>query len=554
MAHIDDAGKFPAPATSENMAKRIPTRVALLATAVVCGPAQAQDFLDVPYCFTRSPEVFAEMFERARCETVHAILLGDSQETSPGGAGAVYIPRLQYEFWLRYANAPMTPVADMMASDGGGMTPSDWLLRTANTVQGVTESRVPSAMLPPGTRGCKSSTLDGTNINQGQYYPQLVVLQNDCLDTAAAADLRGRMDFFPRSAQVYLDVFAATNPSSGEVNVSVMSSATGGPHFFSPILESYQTNMGLEAPEGEVRVQRIGPLAGVPGNYCFVGLSGTDAQKYTDIVGARFVNASDPRGWSITSFAEGGYKTPDFMARHGQSGAFLRAMTPEVVFICYGANDATNDHTAQQFKANLRDLIAFLRAVTRPDLRVILMSDPLRAMLPESQDQELALQARMHWELAQEDPLVCSLNSRRLTHEAGWTPSRHIYYTTDRVHYSPLGAWVKAELEARTLFDAFLWQPPCPKPNPLWVNCRREYWCERPIAAAVEERQPPPRCNLDFNSDGVIDQFDIVAFGALIAGAENPYELHLDLTEDGVVDQDDFIFAVNAIAGGGGCE
>lgn len=489
-----------------------------LGTCFITPQALAQDFMQVPNLYTRSPEVFRALFEGARSSTVTGIIMGDSQETCPGGAGAIYIPRFQFEFWDRYGNAPQTPLAPMAASYGTSPVYADWLLRVANASPGMTGSRLQGSALPPGISAGATSTLNGSNVNNNQWYAQLVMLQQNAADVHPATNLRGGT-YFHLSPQVYVDVFAATNLSSGELRVDASFSPTSAPSYFVPTVATFFTSMGLQDPLPAIRSQRLGPLPFGPSGYLQIAISGTDSSKLTDVIGARFVNTARPEGWTFTSLSAGGYAVDDALTRHGDSGPVLAALNPDVLLISFGANDCGRGVTADQFQAGISLLIEFVRSSTRPDLPVILLTDPFRYGLTPAFQEQHDLYPRAMYNIALQDPLVCAVNSRRLTHEFGWTPTSGTTYLSDNVHYTAAGAFAKSRLEASALFDAFL---------------------------------PPPLCDPDLNQDGNVDQDDVTYLINVVGGGPNPTGIDPDFNHDGNADQDD----VNALlqrVGGGDC-
>lgn len=431
------------------------------ASCLTAGIAVAQDFMQVPRIYTRSPEVFCDLFQRARCQTVTGLIMGDSQETSPGGAGAIYIPRLQFEFWDRYGNAPQTPLAPMAASYGTAPVYADWLLRVANASPGMTASRIATSFLPPGASAGATSMTNGNNVNNNQWYGQLVLLQNNAADTHPAAALSGTTSYFQLGNQTYVEVFAATNSTSGELRIQASYSPTPAPNYYTPVLATFVTNMGLEDPNPGVRSQRVGPLPFSPQGFLQVAISGTDPSKLTDVIGARFVNLANPRGWCFTSFSAGGYSIEDALTRHADSGPVLGALNPDVLFISFGANDSGRSVTADQFQAWLFQLISFVRSSTRPDLPVVILGDPYRRGLNAQQLEQYDRYPRAAYQLSLQDPLVCAVNTRRITSSVGWRLDNWSPFLSDFVHYSPNGSITKSRLEARELFDAFLPAPPC---------------------------------------------------------------------------------------------
>jgi lysophospholipase L1-like esterase len=523
--------------------------IAWLVVAWMGAGAFAQDYMDVPRVHTRSPGVFSGLFERARCETVSAVLLGDSQESCPGGAGAVYVPRLQHEFWSRYGRGPQTPLAPMNASYGGWPIPGDWLLRVANTAEGVRASTLPGAWFPPGMTACVTSAAQGSNVNQDQWYPQIVMLQPDSADVHTGAAVAGGERYF-LGGEVYVEVLAARMPGSGEVRVDISTAPTNVTNFFRPVERTFETSLGLDGPGPSPVWARLGPIAVPEGGYLQAGISGTDPTRLTHVLGARFVDAQSGRGWAITSFSQGGHKTSDLLSQHGGCGPVLGAMRPDVLILAYGANDSGVGYTAAWYRAGLEAIIAYARQHTRADLPVIVLQDPNRRGLTTPQQIEFERYPRAAMELAEADPLVCAVNSRRLTHEQGWEPSFSYRYLADLVHYNPGGAVLKAEVEAGALFDAFLASPAC-KMRARDVPCGTSDPCA--FRGGVLPAGPPDLrldpCDGDMNGDGNVDQDDVALLVDAVAGADVPIARPADVNGDGNVDQDDVAWLINLVAG-----
>lgn len=180
---------------------------AALGCAVLCASASAEfkTFDEVPQVYTSHPQRFANLFRSAETGTLRLGVLGDSQETSPGGGGRFYIPSLTHGFWQRYGNVPETQVAP-------NANEIEFLHRTASA-GGVT-TRVQASRLPPGV-GAKAHSTLGAGGATGSSYGSLFTLQHDAVETHDAT-LRG-YPYMDVSAGVRLEVLAATNNSSGEV-------------------------------------------------------------------------------------------------------------------------------------------------------------------------------------------------------------------------------------------------------------------------------------------------------------------------------------------------
>ncbi len=420
------------------------------------GSAFAQTYLrfdQVPYISTQSPGVFQALFAGAHTGTVRAIMLGDSQETSPWGQGVRYMPRLNFEFYRHYGNAPETGLFSAWGSTGG-VPPADWLVRLSAAGPGPTPGRVPAWALPPNFSSAVCSTTSGSNVNNNEIYGCLLMLQHDAADTDPAAGLSTGTEYFKRGSAVYLDVYAATNASSGEVVCRLTPSPSHVPSYYRPTLSTQTSSLGLEDPVPAFKRFRFGPLSFGGQPYMQVELSGSDPTKLTDLIAADFVGTLDPSGWSIASMAAGGYRAHDFLGNHPGALDLIQVYAPNVALIAYGANDGGQGFTAQQFHDNLTTLITAIRDRLGPGFPVILLSDPWRALDPRYVEDYDRFPG-VAYAISQELPAVCALNGRRLTDDAGWNAATQSVYLSDSVHYSAAGAALKAQLESQALFAAF---------------------------------------------------------------------------------------------------
>ncbi len=432
--------------------------------AGIATACHAQDFLrfdQVPFVSATEPERFAELFEAARSQTVRALLLGDSQETSPGGFGYVYVPRLNYEFYRVYGNAPASPLSSANASTGGGAPWSDWLIRSSAPSPGFGPGRLAPNQIPPNLQGGATSTAGGNNINNNQFFGALSMLQPGAEDVTPEAGLAGTT-YFDSSAGVYLDIFAATNASSGEVRCVVSNAPTSTTSFFEPTRLTLDTTMGLRSPVFGYRTQRLGPFSVEPGKYLQTILSGTDPNALTDVLAVSFSSVARPEGWVVSSISMGGYQTRDFLGGHAPSIPLLGLYNPDVVLIHFGANDGGRGRTPAQFKADLETLLASLRSTIRADLPVIVFTDPYAVLTPETRE-NFDRYAGVAYAISLEDPLTCAVNSRRLSDEVGWNQSTSTRFLVDGIHYTAIGAKVLAALEVRALASAF--GQPCALPE-----------------------------------------------------------------------------------------
>lgn len=429
--------------------------VVLAGQAVEHAAGQHAHFRDVPSVVTSDREFFRELMRRGHCGTVRALMLGDSQEMSPGGSGTVYIARLNYELWLRFGNVPETGYFPMNATTGG-VPPAEWMVRQAAVEPNAGGTRLDWAMLLPNTYGAATSTTSGSRANPGQEFGQLVLLQHDAASADPGAELP-RFKYFERGDGVDLELYAATNESSGEVRVRVTPAPTPQPGYYYPTTQVLESSMGLER-EGPARVvsQVLGPIHTAPSGYTQVEIYGTDTHKLTDILGGRFISRADRRGWSLTSMARSGYNAGSVLEHHALSGAMLAALRPDVVFVSYGSNDTGRGRTPEQFHDLLVPLIQFVREAAGENVAFVLLTETTQFGLSEEEQDALDRYPGATASLALELPRVAAVNSRGLVDARGWNQSTLYDFTTDGVHHNPAGAALKAQVEIAALYDEFV--------------------------------------------------------------------------------------------------
>lgn len=505
-------------------------------------PADHGDFSD--FLYVTDPAPFEAVFHKAHCSTTRIVILGDSQETTPGGAGNIYIPRLSWEFASRAGNVPETQLARMATSTGSGMPYADWLLRSANPPGGVTASRVPADQLPPGWTACKTSTAGGSSVDPNQYYGNIVMLQPDCANVHPHSGLAHGGPYVDIKATWGVEVFGLTNTSSGEVRVRVRPNATSATNFFAPATQTFTSSMELRGPTGSIRRQTFGPLNFFDEPYMQVDISGSDPGAFTDVLAVRYVNLSNSAGWSINSFSQEGYKASDVLVRHASCGAFLNAAEPDVVFLMFGANDAGAGLTPAQFRANISSLIDFVRQSTSPSLPIIIFSDPPRGLLTDVRLANMNGYPQACRELISQLPGVAFVDSRGAMRAQGWNEDTLGQFTGDLVHYLPNAAILKARTEAWILFDAFDRgaHDDC-NGNGIDDACD----IERGTSTDFNLNGIPDECELwgDINHDGSLDLQDVLLFAGEVAEGNG-----LDFNRDGSVDVMDVIDLANVIAGG----
>lgn len=390
--------------------------LAILAALVLSLPAHAYEhYLAVPRTFTLDRARFAELLDSGHTGMLRIALFGDSQETSPGGAGPLYEPQLNWRLWQHYGNCGETMVISHIWS-GSGAPPADWLWRgqTGGTWP-LASSLDPSEVLP--NIHLRAHRALG---EKGQGYPWIAMLLPDGVLTGDPA-VGGPM-YFDTSGEVRAEFFAVTQPSSGAISWVAAPSIDPHPNFYVPPTSSGILDLELAQPVSEIRSGMTPPLdfAGKP--YMQVRFWGTSLEDTTEIIGLRYVNLSNRTGAIMHSTSASGYWTRDFVLKNGNSGPMLRAFGFHAVMVHTGANDASHDRTAAAYQADLVELIAWIReAMDDPHFPVIVACDVDFTYLTSTQRAEFDQYPGAAWEVAKSDPDVLLLNLRRIMLEDhGW--------------------------------------------------------------------------------------------------------------------------------------
>jgi lysophospholipase L1-like esterase len=419
----------------------------------VAPPAIAQDFLAVPVVVTSDRALFANLFSDARTSLLHAALVGDSQETCPHSHGLVYVPAFNAAWAVRYATCGRTPL--VQPGQNFAAPYGEWLVRGEVLFPMLTDMAPPFA--PDALPGLSNWTLPAPTANQRGWVALLQPHATSVINTVTFDRERTWLD---TSQGVYLDVYALRDPSYGNVAVRWSLAPTDEPSGAAPALGQGQTNLAAAFGSSPVARQRFGPItwnpAATSGGSIQAELTGADASKPARVLSVSFVSVASPVGIAVTDIAEGGYNATSFVAGHAAALPQLGGLDLDCAFISLGANDAW--YPPATFKQSLTALIATIRANTTPDLPIILMGDPHRRYLSAGADLQLEQFPRICAELATELPRVCAVNSRRLTHEYGWTPDSGNTFLSDGVHYNADGSMLKANLEVEALWNTFVCQ------------------------------------------------------------------------------------------------
>ena len=324
--------------------------------------ALAQSFRELPDIWCQDRGLWRSVLAAAHHRPVHALVIGDSQETCPQGAGSAYVPAFQARLASHYGACGMTPWCQAGSSFGGGNPWGEWLVRGGHAPPGTRVVNHIQSWVPPGLRVAITSSNNGNNVNNNQQYGWLLLVDPTAQWADPGAEALG--DWFDLSGGFYIDLYAMTAPDSSELRAK-LSYTFGGPTFFGPLLAAVSTSMGLDAPAGVVKKQSFGPFTVPPGAKPQIEIFGTDPARTATILTARFRSVSRARGIVLTDLAEGGYQASALLALHGACGPILSATDAGFALLCFGANDAGNGVPLATHEQSLRSLIAFGGSKTR---------------------------------------------------------------------------------------------------------------------------------------------------------------------------------------------
>lgn len=429
------------------------------ASMFVTGNAVAQyvHFSQLPNSFTNSPQTFRIFFARANCEFRDILVMGDSQETSPGGQGDVYIPRLNYNGNLLWGNSSKSPWIGYNSSSGGGTPWAEWLVQTANAGGGVGPTIQSPATILPNFGGCITSTNTGPNIRGIQWYGQLFGLNR------YAENCNPNNTFLPGPHTYFFstldfETIVINNINNSNIVFQAKPNNIPANDYFRPITTTRISTVNTRVSGGYTRFTETGFSYG-GNNRMQIEVSGDDVHKTVEILCSRFITNGTAGGISFTDASAGGYTATSILTNHNLSGPLLQTLNPDCIMLTYGANDSGQGKTPAQFENDIRVLINWIQQYL-PNSLFILAADPFRTQSNQQKYDNMDLYSSAMYNIAQNTNKVLFLNSRKLTDALGWNAIHYSDFLSDGVHYNGNGAIRKAEVELQEIYETFM-NPPC---------------------------------------------------------------------------------------------
>ncbi len=480
-------------------------------------------------------------------------IFGDSQETAPNGWGTHYLAHINAGFARIYGPTSETS----LFSNTTCVAIPQWLA-TTHASSAVATSVIPPAAFLPGVSEA-SFLLAGNGLTDA-HRSVLLHDASQCVDPALENGA-----WFDRTGPFVAEVLAIAQPKSPGIRWSNAPTDSDSPDATSAVVQSGLFQFNRKTPAGTHVWFTTPPLDFAGRAHLQLALSGNSASVGTEVVGVRYRSLSAARGITVQAFSEGGLRLLELTQRFGESGAQLRDVNPQLVVLHYGANDVANGITEVQWRQQLLDTIAWIRAAMKDPIFPIIIAAEQRIGNAAAQAEHDRLPVIAH-ELALADSHVLALNLMRATSEEyGWGPRGDLNWTpylADSAHYQPYGQRLLAAAFVGSLRSALaIDDPSCTPAN--WADCVRVWGaycafggCARVIdqdviAANLEWGGPgsscddadsdgypdlcPPQGDADINHDGMIDAGDL----AMILGAWGSDNADADLNDDGLVGAED---------------
>jgi lysophospholipase L1-like esterase len=515
----------------------------------VCGIVVAGDqtYLDVPRVTATAPAVFRDRLLGATKGVVRIVMLGDSQEYEPAGWGDLYIANLN----ARFAEVFGAPSESQLFTNTWAVSTPRWLGCVRPASASVPSMVQLSALLP----GCRSLALvDNPKL---EFPDSRFLLLQDAARTRDESLDGGQWiaDTWPFHAEV----LAVTGPRSSTFAWRSEPTEADFPSS-GPSMQQGLLSTPAKTAAGQFVWLETPVLAQPVGTHPQLVLRGVSPMS-SELIGVRFRSTGPAGGVVVQSFAKGGMRALDYLTDHQEAGGMLRALSPSLVVLHFGTNDAHQLASADEWAPRMAALIQMIREQAKdPSLPIILASDLRCGSTPLARSIVDRMPAVAH-EIALSDPNVLALNIPRISEEEyGWGASD--FHRADPVHFQPYAQRFLARAFVGELLEALdIPDPDCSEAD--WADCVRTWGAAclpegcRVImsgdadASGVQWAGPGTRCDdqdgdgeadacessvaADINGDGLVDAADLTAI-LLAWGTSNPAA---DITGDGLVDAAD---------------
>ena len=533
--------------------------LAAAATPSATAGDDARTFLDVPRVTATDAAFFRGMFESSSKSVVRVAILGDSQETAPAGFGREYVAHLN----ARFARVFGPATESVIYSNIDQVDPPQWLAATQ-----ASRAWVPPALLPEET--LPNFVMQALVAGEGRAIDwQRTLFLHDASRTTDAMLDDG--PWFEQQGPYIAEVLAVRRKVAPGVVWRNRPTDLDYPDPSAPFAQGGALVFDKGTAVGSFAWLPTTPLSFAGRRHLQVEFRGASATIGQEVAGVRFRSLAADRGVVVQSLGAGGMRLRDFLDRHGQCGAMLRAIAPRVAVLHYGANDAGWGPTREEWRSELAATILWIRQQMGDAAFPIVIAADMRVSASSIAAEAIDGMPVVAHDLAAADPRILALNLRRITEEEyGWG-RWSMRYLVDTAHFQPYAQRLEAEAFVGELMRALeIADPGCRKP--LWADCVRAWgsacmpggcvpmidleasmssgqWngvgstCDDADGDGVPDICPPGGLG-DINLDGFIDGVDLAFVLADWGLAKSP----ADLSGNGTVGAEDLAILLGAWA------
>ena len=396
--------------------------------------------MSAPYSFSNSRQLFAHTLGRdSQTRVVRVGVLGDSA-ADPINLGRPLIEALNFVSAVRLTEGHVGETPPLRPSSDNGPL-------YAGNAQGTVGTRIASDKILPGFAPISMQRVLGvawtlhafgeTSNNPDNIGPEWFRQGDD-----------------PATATVGLQLFSATNASSGELEWQShpLAALTDSPYFGGVQTATGATTMGLESGTYAVKSQTVSLPLAAGYTHTNVIVLGVDNVKFVDLIGGIFKSTVDTRGLVFHGLGIGGYTSASFLNSHSNAQAMAVALDYRAIWHRYGINDDGNAISAATWKANTIANIAWWDAAYTGVRQLLHIVDPGCAASSDTGLRDAYATAA--YEIAQADPDVMSLNLYQRGLDAGWDAAGAPLYTLDGKHPNAYGSRFTAVNALNLLIDA----------------------------------------------------------------------------------------------------
>ncbi len=373
----------------------------------------------------------------SRDHACRLLVLGDSQETSPGGYGRTYVPHLQSLLASISGGVDRTPIRGS-TSTGSGSPPAGWLSSSSAVIGMPNEPGIDEQFLLPGQ---KVVLLSPTEFQPGDYGPRFTLV-HDGAGTANPSWVPGASYIDPDDVSVEFFVASWGGASS---RLEVLQRPTDALTGWAPPTRSEIVELVPSERTPGILVGTSQRLDRASRKYNQVEIRPVEGESDLVLIGVRYREIGRVGGLGASVHSKGGNSIRRFLAEHGESGWLLGLDTPSVVLLQFGANDVRG-RSAAEFEADTRTFVDWIRAsLDSPCLPIIMLSDPWQDVGPELAERQDEYPAALA-SIADDTAGVVAINLRlALEQRHGWGPENRSFLT-DLVHLTDEAQALSAEM------------------------------------------------------------------------------------------------------------